>query len=66
MIFRTKSGSVYVVDLAKKTITGGIFNYKTVSYIEIEQSLIGQRLKVKLDDGSSLDTSPIVACQLDI
>lgn len=61
MRFRTKSGSIYVLDTVNKLFYGGKFK-NPMSYVQA-QVIIGCKALIQLSDGRLVRTS-IVECYL--
>lgn len=59
-LYRTKSGSEYVVNPEKKTIRGGYFGDEETQYERLEGGVIGGPLIICFSDGT-VKTSTIVA-----
>jgi len=59
--FRTRSNALYIVNVEKKTVTGGIYQATVKNYEKIESSLQGGPLVIQMIDGTKLQTSPIVS-----
>ena len=63
-LYRTKSGSKYVIDPKKKTIKGGYFGDEEMYYEKLEGGVIGGPLIIYLSNGTVKTSTVVAYCQV--
>ena len=61
--FKTVSGSVYLLDTDKKEISGGSLPH-LCAYIGVPTVIIGEKARIRLNDGWVLTTTTVVASRI--